>query len=393
MTVSHLDNLDINIFLEAAPAPVRGFSNVLYLVDEADGNPLDGSSRYLTFNKPSDVTDAFGLSYIKSTTRDGCLAMFAQDPAPPAVLVGIVKTAATELETYHGAYDPDMVGSGGLEECIRAGAQFYGVVTDLRETADDAAMLLLSGYIESGVSRPCLLGLMVGSDVEWGASTALPSTGADWSAASPAGVEGAERTILIYHDDEGEFAAEAYLANRLAADPDQMSAPWDAAVASVGSYTTALTSTEKSNLYNETDGGQRVNIGLAYGSAPFFVDPGKTVSSGLGRPVYEMVTRDWFEARLQERIATMKVNESARFRKITIDARGQAKVLSVIEALLNQGLDGNSPHFIAKKATAEAITQADIDGQRLRFTVQAQLASSARRFEFNVYFNRSPLVL
>ena len=99
MAVSHLDNLDINIFLEAAAAPVRGFSNVLYLVDEADGNPLDGSSRYLTFNKPSDVTDAFGLGYIKSTTRDGCLAMFAQSPAPPAVLVGIVKTAATESST------------------------------------------------------------------------------------------------------------------------------------------------------------------------------------------------------------------------------------------------------------------------------------------------------
>lgn len=378
MTVSHLDNLTINIFLENAPAPVRGFSNVLLLVDEADSNPLDGSSRFLTFTKPSDATAAFDASQINSTVRDTVLVMFGQDVVPPAILVGRVDTGGAE--TY-----PD-----GLDACLAEGGDFYGIVTDLRETADAAIQIALSTHVETAFDRSALLCLQVGSGTtDWvAAGTTYPAGPPDWDP-----IDGYERTILIYHDDEGEFADAAYMANRLAADPDVVSAPWDAGIQLVGGFTTALTSTTKANLYNESNGGRRVNIGLPYGDEDFFVDPGKNIASGLGRPIYEMVTRDWFEARLQERIALLKTRESARFRKITIDTVGQGKVLSVIDALLNQAQEGDSPHLIASRATAETITQADIDAQRLRFTVQGQFASSARLFEFDVYFTRTPLVL
>jgi hypothetical protein len=268
----------------------------------------------------------------------------------------------------------------GLDACIVAGAQFYGIVTDLRDAADEAAQEALALHVETALESSYLLCLAV-NNADW-LTTGLPTGLLD--------ILDYRRTLVIWHDDLLEWQDVAYMVNRLAADPDFVSAPWDAELQAVGPNTAVLTTAQKDFLYNETNGGNRANFGLEYGPAAYFVDPGVNMED---RPIYEMVTRDWFEARLQEGIAALKVRESARFRKITVDSVGQGKVLSVIEALLKQAQEGDSPHLIASRAVAEDITQADRDGQRLRFTVQGQIAVSARRFTFNVYFSRQPLVL
>lgn len=369
---THLDNLTINIFLDPAPGPVRGFSSLLILVDEAAGTGNDlGGDRFLTYASAADAAaDNLIAGKLDATALLAVQTAFSQSPAPTQVLVGRVDTGAGIPETYEVA----------LEACVTAGAQFYGIATDLRDAADEATQETFAEYVESTLEQTSLVCLAV-NNADW-LTTGLPVALAD--------IAGNERTIVVWHDDPTEWPDVAYMANRLAADPDFVSAPWDAELQAVGANTTVLTAGQKGFLHNEVNGGNYANVGLEYGPADYFVDPGVNMAN---RPIYEMVTRDWFEARLQEGIAALKVAESARYRKITVDTVGQGKVLSVINALLNQGLEGDSPHFVAVSAEAEAITQADLDGQRLRFKVQGQIAVSARRFTFNVYFSRSPLVL
>lgn len=372
MTVSHLDNLTINIFLDPSPAPERGFSNVLHLVN-GDNNSLNGA-RFITYTNAADAVADNTAGYIDAGALAAVQTAFSQRPAPTRFIVGKVAITAGP-ETW----------AEGLDACLAAGADFYGVTSELRGTANNANMELLGEHVETSLAQTSLIGIQVDNS-EFTSGTSYPLALAD--------LDGNTRTILIWHDDTNEYADVAYMVNRLAADPDVVSAPWDAEIQGVGPYTTALTQTAKDFLYNDANSNHNsVNNILPYGPATYFVDPGKTVEGASGRPIYEMVTRDWFEARLQERIAAVKVSESARYNKITIDPRGQAKILSVIEGLLAQGQAGDSPHFIASKATPQQITQADLDAQRLRFTVQAQLAVSARLFTFDVYFTRTPLVL
>jgi hypothetical protein len=374
MANTHLDNLDINIFLDPAPGPVRGFSNLLILVDEAGGTGNDlGGDRFVTYSSAAEaVTDNATTGFLDAATLTAVQTAFAQDPPPNKVLVGRVDTGGAE--TY-----PD-----GLDAVITAGAQFYGVVTDLRDAADEATQEAFAEHVESGVDGTYLTCLAV-NNASW--LTATPPTAA---AGTMEDIVDNQRTIVVWHDDVTEWQDVAYMANRLAADPDEVSAPWDAEVQAVGAHTAILTQAQQDFLHNETNGGNYANVGLEYGPAAYFVDPGVNMEN---RPIYEIVTRDWFEARLQERIAALKVAESKRYRKITVDSVGQGKILSVIEALLTQAQSGDSPHLIAAKATAESITQADLDAQRLRFKVQGQIAVSARLFTFNVYFSRQPLVL
>ena len=372
MANSHLDNITINIFLDPAPGPVRGFSNVLLLVDEAGGNGLPGGVRFVTYSSAAEAVVDQTAGDISAATLLAVQTAFSQTPAPTKFLVGRVDTVG--LETY----------IIGLDACVAAGALFYGVVADLRDAADEAAQELLAEHVEAGLAQTGLICLAV-NNATW--LTAAPPT-------APLGtmedIVDNLRTAVLWHDDLLEWQDVAWMTNRLAADPDAFSAPWDAEIQAVGANTAVLTTAEQDFLHNETNGGNFANVGLPYGPATYFVDPGVNMEN---RPIYELITRDWFEARLEERVAALKVSESSRFQKITIDDRGQAKVLSIIEALLVQAQGGTSPHLIAGKATADAITQADLDAQRMRFTVQGQIAVSARLFTFNVYFSRTPLVL
>jgi hypothetical protein len=194
-----------------------------------------------------------------------------------------------------------------------------------------------------------------------------------------------ERTAIIYHDTAAQWSDVAWAASRLVFDPDVQSAPWDGGIANVNEYTAAITTTQRSNLI-----GIGVNVILPYGGVDTFVDPGV---NGASRPLYEIVTMDWFYARAIEAVANEKTRHSARGAKITIDVVGQIKIKSLIDALFEQGSAGASPHFIPgqTECVAVAITQADIDAQRLRFTGRAQIAVGARIFTFTLNFGRTAL--
>ena len=352
MGANHLDNIVITLTLAAAPAPQAGFGRDLILVDEAAGNTLNGDRTRIY----SDVDGAQAdqtAGYITAAVVSAVTTAFSQIPRPQDVMVGRVNTGGAE--TY----------SAGLTACIADNPDFYGVTIDSRA---DANILLIAADVEA--QRRMFF--LQSDDADW-LTTGLPGT--------LTALAGKERSVICYHDDDTEWMDVGWSAGWLAFDPDTDSAPGHREVKGVASYSPLPTDTQKAFL-----DANNANHGLPYGPAVFFVDPGVNAN---GRPIYEILTADWFEARLQEDVATLVVNASARGEKIVVDDTGGALVLSLIKKRLAIAIAAG--HLVAGSATQLPITTADRDAQRIRFSVQGQFAVSGRVFTFTVNLSRDPI--
>ena len=347
---SHLDNITINISLDPAPQTSQGF-DMLLIVPLAT-NTLDGD-RFRTYTGTADVAADLAAGYISAAVSTRLNVAFTQRPAPAQVLAGYADLVGGE--TYATA----------IALIRAAGASFYGVSILVRS---DTEILAVALAMESDRG----LFILQSADADW-LTTGLPG------ALTALAVY--ERTIIQYHDTDAEGQDIAIGANRLAYDPDVQSVPWDAPVNGVAALATAPNATQKGFL-----DANNANHGLPYGGAAMFIDPGVNAT---GRPVYEIFTADWFEIRLEERVAAEKVAHSSRGQKLTIDAAGQAKILSILEGLGAQGVAAE--HFTEFSFEPVTITQADKDAQRMRFTGVATFAVSARLFQFDLNFTRTAI--
>ncbi len=356
MPANHLDNIQITIILGAVPSSQIGFHPLLMVDEGAGANTLNGA-RVVSYTELAGATADETAGFIEAATLEAVRVAFAQRPPPKTVKVGRVDTVGAE--SYPDAFalikaaDPD----------------FYGVAMDDRT---DAIILLMSAAIEA--ESPGKIMVFQSDDADW-LTSGLP--------AALTALDTRERSIVAFHTSDVQWADWGWTANRLAFNPDERSVPWDAEVKEVLALSPLPTDAQKAFLDTNN-----ANHGLPYGTANYFVDPGTNQNT---RPIYEVMTADWYEIRLQARIADLKVAASARGEKIPIDASGQALILAEINAQFNIGVAAG--HFVDGQtvAVAEDITAADITAQRLRFTGQVQSAASARLFQFTFNFSTSPI--
>lgn len=355
MPPNHNDNITINITLDPAPTQEAGFGTVLLIVPLAT-NSLDGD-RVRTYTSVDGADADLAAAYISASTYDAIVAALSQSPAPAEFKVGYVDLLAGTPETYATA----------LAACKLSDPDFYGVCIAARTAAE---ILAVANVVEADDK----VFVFQSADSSW-LDASVP--------AALSAIDGYENTAGIYHDDATEWADVAWLTSWLVFDPDTISAPADRGVAAVAAYTTAPTDTQKGHLDDN-----HMNHGLPYGGATFFVDAGVNMA---GRPLYEILTAHWFQARLESAVAAEKVAHSARGEKITLDIVGQTKILSLLQKQLAIGVSAG--HFIAEQtdAWAEDLTSADLDAQRMRLGAEAQIAVSARKFVFNVNFGRDPI--
>lgn len=353
---SHLDNISIIINFGAAPIQEAGFSNSLLLVDKAT-NSLDGD-RVRTYANVTDAQADETAGFISAATLAGITTYFSQRPQPAAIKVGNVDIAGAE--SY----------ADGLAAVLLEDTDFFGVAIASRAAPD---ALILATAVEASTAPPLFY--------------ALQSSSADWKTsgvpAGYAGIETKEKTMIEYHDTDTEWQDVAHLAKWLVANPDTQSSPGDLPVNDVDALATAPTQAEKDFL-----DANFANHGLPYPGEPFFIDAGVNAK---GRPIYEVLTADWFSTRLRERISGLKVDYSARNEKLPVTTEGQSIILSQIRAQLDAGVAAG--HFAPGQITARAlpITAADLTAQRLRFEGEAQFLVSGRKFEFTFNFGRTPL--
>lgn len=353
MAVDWSSTITTNIFLSPSPPSRASFSTVLFLVDQDSGNSLNGV-RVATYASGSEAEAAQVAGYISATTLSFLQDAFAQIPSPARIKVGYRDVGGAETI------------AAALTAIEAVDTDWYGIAMYSRSDADIVA---LSAAIETRKKIA-----VAQSDDPSILDAALP--------AGIAAINGAERTALIYHSSDAEPADLAWLVSRTVFDPDSTSAGWEGQVRGVGAVT-GLTTAQR-DLATAND----ANIGLPFSSADFYVSPGVNMA---GRGLYEILSGDWFAARVSEDTAFLKLSHTARGEKIIVDATGQMKILGILNARLLQGEDAG--HFVKgqTRATAETITLADQTARRLRFKCEAQIAGDARLFVFNVYLQPDAL--
>lgn len=344
MSATHNDRISSVIVLGPAQFSERGFGTVLILADEAEGTTLDGDRVRTYESYQAAQADSANLG---DDVLEALRVAFSQPRPPAQIKVGRVDTAGSETWLQ------------GYQACLEADGDFYGVVALDTSATNQVA---LSAQIEA--ERRIFV-----------AQSGL----ADWlTSGGPSAISAIkenERTAFVYHDEADEYAAVALAVNRLSFNPDNVSAPWSCRLAAVAPYTTGLTDTQKGHAR-----ANNINLMLPFGPVENWVDPGVNIA---GRPMYQIITRDWFVTRLEERVALRKIQASEQGRKITVDAVGQEIFRAEGMALAQQGTFGESPHFLPDQVviTMPEITDADRAARRLRMVVAMTTAEDAISFE------------
>lgn len=196
------------------------------------------------------------------------------------------------------------------------------------------------------------------------------------------------RFALVYHPTATEYNDHGYLAKGLAANPDVESAGW-AGLQVAGVTAPVVTDADRLTLI-----GDNVNVmGSMYGIAGV-MDSGVRYDGG---EIKERITADWLRARIRERLASLWVKAANRFQPITLDARGVAQVESIIDQTFQQaeaahhttvGTDSNGDPTPSYRVTSRTINTST---RKITIAVAAQLAGTARLFDFNFYLDNDPV--
>lgn len=408
---THESNISLTMLLESSPISRAGLGTTCFFA--VDCFPSDGA-----FDGER-VAEFGSAEAIKTAVEDGDLAhdyfddladsLGAQSPAPFPFKIALVDFDDTNGEDYDADNPADLY-ANAYAEAKAADPDFYGVGMDI--SRDDVSFALDTDADVEGHEFMYALAKSLESDKR----VFTPQTAnADWLADGPSNTlvddsgtgivaEDLERTGFVYHDsifdgdgstslpdtssDSRAFLASTWLARALSFDPDEQSSPWDLDVSGVPGLEGDITETERADCI---DNG--ANIGLPYGPASLFVDPGQNAQ---GRAFYEIVSSDWFYFRVLEDTIEMKVDYSSRGEKVPLNKTGQNILRSIVTKRLQQGV--RNGHFLAADEGPEdyegptvsfpEITSDDRDEQRLRCEVSGRFTVSARKFDFTVEFTR-----
>ena len=358
---THDDLISLTVTLAALSSGQASFTRLAVIVDTA----TPGGGRFATYTSSTEVAADVLAGNLNAIAQEIADVAFAQTERRPADIMFIgVDTGAAE--TYVQA----------LDAAIAGGADFYGVAIDSRTDAD---IIAVSNDIEGkAASGTFLLFFAQDDDADW-ITTGIP--------AAFSTIEDNERTVMYYHDDNANDATSdrleiAHAASRLAWDPDEEAAGWNAAVNDVDDLTTALTQAQKAFAR-----ANYANTALPFGTlTDTYVDPGKTLN---GRPVDHIVSADWVRARLQEGLADLLVSTAAKGVKIPVSITGQSLIASEIDKRLAKGV--RVGHFAEYAVGLDTISAADIAAQRLQFTIEVVWVVGVRTTTIDLYFDTAAL--
>lgn len=354
MSATHDNTIIVNVFLATLSPARQGFDALLHIAIDT-GNSLNGDT-VRTYTSSADADADFAAGFITSQVQAFIKAAFTQQPRLSTVKV---TTAAA------AAYDLAYTAARGADD------GFYGVCIDSRLAAD---IIEVSDAVEADAEKVFAFQSADADVITAGFPAALSS------------IVSNERTLPVYHPTDAEPGDIAWLASRLVFDPDVQSAPWDGQIRGVAAYT--LTGAQRDAAI-----ANNFNVILPFGPAPLYVSRGVNIA---GRPVYEIVSGDWYRARVREDLAQRKVEASARGEKILVAPSGQSIVRGVLEGRALQG--ESAGHFAAStedtpatRITMPTITSDDLSNRRIRGTVEAQIGTDAVLFDINVYESTNPL--
>lgn len=350
----HNSSISITISLDGAPGGTQGFGTALLLFESADIH--GGTDRVRSYG---DIAAADADTELPAAAKAAALTAFSQ-PTPPSVFKIGRKVPSSETWTE------------AITAVRAVDDNFYALAISSRTAADQE---LASAAIEATKKLAAF-------------QSAEASLLTGTIATPPSAIFTRERSLMVYHPTAAQWSDVAWLCNRLAFDPDTISAPWDCELGGVTAPAALTQAQYDFALANN------VNVIAALDGATTYLDRGVNAK---GRPVYELVTRDWFEARLQERVSQLRVDLSRRGQKLIINntvgaASAQAYLLGIAEGLMVEGIAAG--HFVADERagfTALPVTSTDITNRRVRISGKCKLAVSGVLFSFTLNFTRNTL--
>jgi len=382
--LSHSDTISITVSLAALPGAVAAFDKIL-LIDNKANSTLAGfgsevtigthASKYVEIGALSEAQDANSTTAgsVGTALLAAITALFGHSRSPTTVGILAVDTAGGDnysiLSTLDDADHSDWY-------CA------VPVTANLVTIADIAAAVAATS-----ARKRIVISCTDDSD-------ALANT-ATWEAAfvdgngDPLPETTLDRVLMNYYNGSGGLnkMAAAVASWGLSYDPDSQSLPWNFPVPAIPkmAFPAGTTiATAKNNLRDNN-----ISVALPLGGTDVWLDPGNSQS---GRPFYSIVSADWFEARMREAMADLKVRYGSLGLKLPLNSDGQQIVLAQIEAIYNRGV--NAGHFVARAQAeaqgstviirAEPITSTDRANRRLRFTVQIPILLDGRLISISV---------
>lgn len=283
MPADHSSIISFTTTLSPNPPGRAGFGKVLLIVPKASNSLNSGTT--LEFASYAEAQAAQTAGYISSATLARMLVAFSQSPRPAAVKVGNVDLVGSE--TYAAAFT----------RILGVTNDFYGVCIDDRtDTIIDA----VSDAVEADGTKQFFF---VDEDTSW-LDSGVPS--------GFSGLVAYLRTSGIWHDVSTAYPDIALACGRLAFDPDERSVDWKQQLVGVANISTALTAAQRGFILSN-----KINVGLPFGSQTNFLFSGQSIS---GRAIYEVLSADWFRARVQEDVANLYARAAAFGDKIIVGA-------------------------------------------------------------------------
>lgn len=320
-----------------------------------------------------------------STVSNVETAITALSGANDTIDVKTGGTGATVLAAGDDEFIPTALATGtdasgetaaqAMTAIVDADPDFYGVLYYSRDAAKQTSMAQAVGLTVSGGTR--LFGFL--SEDATILTASLDSAFATLMTS--------ERAVPFYAADDTQWNDVAAFVDRLAFDADFYSVPWHGfPLRVVTDYSASITASERTYAI-----ANNFNITLPQGDEDLVVDPGR---NAVGRPVYEIVTADWFRVRVQEGINRLIVQKSSRGYKIPVSTAGQAQLSGTIWTVIKNGAAAGhlDADLTQHSVTADTITASDLENQRFRFTVRVKLAVAGRIVTVTVYASRQPSV-
>lgn len=366
MPASWEGNVDITVTFGAAPFPTTSFSDVLVLVDAANSN-LGANTVVKGYEQ--DEQDQVDTDWTQNEV-DIFDTYFAQlAPKPTTIYFGEWDSAGGET--------PD----AALNKIIDANDNWYGVAIDSRT---DSEQDTLSAEIESN-TKP-MIHLLQSSTADIVEQTSLPSPLSN--------LTDRERTMGLYHPTDTEYLDVGMAGAGLRFDQDRTANSWNQEVRGVADVVGNLPSNADIGSLNNPGNliNNGFNTGLPFQPADFFVNPGQNTAQ---RDMKIVVTRDWYEARVNEDVRRLIVTATRRGQTFevgpvdTTETDAQLKMANIIEDRFEQGVEIG--HFSGGEIDIDypTVTQTNVNNNVVPLDVNMTVAVAGKAINFDFNFTTS----
>lgn len=334
--------ISVAVTLGVAVLTTRSFGGVAHVIGSATAT----TGEYFGYQSLPAVLAAIDATTIPDVT-DAATAHFSQ--AAVADYFYVVTQDTSGADTINDA----------ITAAIAAGCPAWAWTIASRADAD---ILAVSSAMEARTGA-VFVGQANNTDLHGGAL----------SASTLAALAGRERTAMCFHESDSEYYDVALSSYRLGFSVDKQFWEFKGPIGGVDAYTTALSEAQLQQLEDNY-----INAIAPFGSVTTYSNKGLNMA---GRPLSEILTKDWLEARISEGVAALVETVDRLGQNLAVNRDGHERVRSVVEGVFRKGFKNGRLDSEGTFLDPVEIDAADISSGIIRITGHAKANRGASSFD------------